>query len=55
MRKLLPLLLIIGWISGQAQILRPNEWTFELSNSAYKVGDEVDLILKATIDEKWYL
>ncbi|MEN8250509.1 MAG: cytochrome c biogenesis protein CcdA, partial [Bacteroidota bacterium] len=55
MRKiLLPILLLFVTVA-QAQIIRPNEWKFELSTSEYKVGDEIDLIFKATIDPQWYL
>jgi len=40
---------------AQAQVLRPNEFAFNLSTNEYKVGDEVDLIFKATIDKGWHL
>ena len=41
--------------SSHAQVLRPNEWTFELSTNEYAVGDEIDLVFKATIEVGWHL
>ena len=38
-----------------AQILTPATWDIQLSESNVKVGDEIDIILKATIDDVWYL
>ena len=55
MKKLLFLVLVFGATLAQAQILRPNEWSFELSTTDYKVGDNVDLIFNATIDRGWHL
>jgi thiol:disulfide interchange protein len=55
MKKLLFLAFIIGSTLVQAQILRPNKWTFALSTSEYKVGDEIDLIFNATVDKGWHL
>lgn len=55
MKKLLFLAFILGSTLVQAQILRPNEWSFSLSSTEYKVGDEIDLIFKATIDRGWHL
>lgn len=37
------------------QILEPASWSFQLSNSDFKVGDEVELVFLADIDENWYL
>lgn len=55
MRKfLLPILLLFVTVA-QSQVIRPNQWTFELSTTEYKVGDEIDLIFRATIDSQWYL
>ncbi len=39
----------------QAQILEPSKWSYELSNSDAKAGDEVELIFNVTIDDEWYL
>jgi thiol:disulfide interchange protein DsbD len=52
--KLTFLLLLLAGVV-QAQVLRPNEWDFELSTYEFKAGDEIDLIFKATIDTGWHL
>ncbi len=38
-----------------AQILEPAKWTYATSKSEVGIGEELDLIFKATIDEDWYL
>jgi thiol:disulfide interchange protein len=38
-----------------AQIQKPAKWTFEVSSTSVKAGDEVDLIFKTTIDDNWYM
>lgn len=38
-----------------AQILKPATWDIQLSKTDVKAGDEIDIILKATIDDVWYL
>jgi thiol:disulfide interchange protein len=55
MKKLLFLAFFLGSTLAQAQVLRPNEWSFSLSTTEFKVGDEIDLIFKATIDKGWHL
>ncbi|HEY5824123.1 MAG TPA: cytochrome c biogenesis protein CcdA [Cyclobacteriaceae bacterium] len=40
---------------SQAQILTPAKWSYAASNEAPKVGDEIEVIFKATIDKNWYL
>jgi len=55
MRKFLLLLITLGSVFAEAQVLRPNEWKFELSTTEFKVGDEIDLIFKATVDQGWHL
>jgi thiol:disulfide interchange protein len=42
-------------LSIQAQILTPAKWTYSTSVQNAKVGDEIELIFKATIDKDWYL
>ncbi|MBX2899092.1 MAG: thioredoxin family protein [Cyclobacteriaceae bacterium] len=37
------------------QILKPASWSYTTSVNEAKVGDEVELIFKATIDKNWYL
>jgi thiol:disulfide interchange protein len=38
-----------------AQIRKPAKWTFEVSSTSVKSGDEVELIFKANIDDGWYM
>ena len=52
---LLIILLFSAFFHLNAQILNPAKWTYETSSKEAKVGDEVDLIFKATIDKDWYL
>jgi thiol:disulfide interchange protein len=42
-------------VSAYAQILTPTKWTWQISNSSIKVGDEIDLIFKVAIDNDWYI
>jgi thiol:disulfide interchange protein len=47
-------------ISSEATILPkqihdPAKWTYEVSKTDVKAGDEVELIFKATIDNNWHL
>ncbi len=37
------------------QILTPAKWSYSVSNNAPAVGEEIDLIFKATIEKNWYL
>jgi len=37
------------------QILQPAKWELKVSNKEASVGDEIDLIFLATIDQNWYL
>lgn len=48
-------LFIIFALSSRAQILTPVKWTWQASATSVKVGDEIDLIFKATIDKDWYI
>jgi thiol:disulfide interchange protein len=52
--KLLVLFVLITFFS-HGQILKPAQWTTEVSKKSVKVGDVVELIFKAKIDEKWYM
>ena len=56
MRKLIVFLYVffIGY-GISAQILEPAQWSYDVSNIDVKIGDEVELIFKATIDPDWYL
>lgn len=42
-------------IGSFSQVLEPVHWTVELSDKNAKAGDEVDLVIKATIDNGWHL
>lgn len=42
-------------LSTTGQILTPAKWTYETTVKEAKVGDEIELIFKATIDNDWYL
>jgi thiol:disulfide interchange protein len=42
-------------IALPAQILTPAKWTLSTSNDNPKIGDEIELIFKSTIDKNWYL
>jgi thiol:disulfide interchange protein DsbD len=52
--KLLVLFVLITF-NIQGQVLKPAQWTTEVSKKSVKVGDVVELIFKAKIDEKWYM
>jgi thiol:disulfide interchange protein len=54
--KNLLLLIFVGTFSfTNAQILNPAKWNYAASLTEAQVGDEVELIFKATIDKDWYL
>ncbi len=55
MKKTLLLLFFLASVISQAQILQPAIWEYELSTGDFKVGDEVDLLFKVTIDKGWHL
>jgi thiol:disulfide interchange protein DsbD len=56
MRKLFLLLVVSVFFHGlDAQVLQPATWEYDVSETEVKVGDEIELIFKATIDAKWYL
>lgn len=42
-------------LSAYAQILTPTKWVWQASSTSVKVGDEIDLIFKATIEKDWYI
>jgi thiol:disulfide interchange protein len=53
--------LLIVWLAAllpiiaQAQMMQPPKWSFSVSKTDIKVGDEVELILKADIPADWYM
>jgi len=55
MRYLIFFLLIFCGFSASSQILTPAHWSYSVSNSSPKVGEEIDLIFKVSIEKDWYL
>jgi thiol:disulfide interchange protein len=55
MRTILFFIAILFTSCLSAQILNPAKWSYATSVEQANVGDEVDLIFKATIDADWYL
>lgn len=53
MLRILFLLLISSTVT--AQVLQPAKLTTTLSKSSLQVGDEVDVVFKAAIDDGWYV
>jgi thiol:disulfide interchange protein len=53
--KLLAAILFTLSFVAHSQVLKPVQWTVEASKKNVKSGDEIELIFKATIDDKWYL
>ncbi len=41
--------------SVSAQVLNPAKWSTSTTTESAKIGDELDLIFRATIDNSWYL
>ena len=48
-------LFTISLYSGFAQVIEPSSWEHTTSIKSAVVGQEIDLIFKATIDTNWYL
>jgi thiol:disulfide interchange protein len=46
---------LIFAISAPAQVLTPAKWTTSSTTESAKIGEEIELIFKATIDNNWYL
>ncbi len=46
---------IVISLNGYSQVLKPVKWTMTTSVKQAKVGDEIDLIFTALIDNRWYL
>lgn len=53
-RKASVLLTLLA-LSSYAQILSPTKWVWQASSTSVKVGDEIELIFKATIEKDWYM
>lgn len=54
-KSLLFLLLIFFSFEGFAQFRKTTKWTFDATKKEVNVGDEIELIFKATIIDDWYL
>ncbi|HMJ69489.1 MAG TPA: cytochrome c biogenesis protein CcdA [Cyclobacteriaceae bacterium] len=54
-RSLVAVLLSLTTFVSAGQVLEPAKITASISKKDLKVGDEVDVIFKATIDEGWYM
>jgi thiol:disulfide interchange protein len=46
---------LLLFINAFSQVLKPISWKFSTSVSHAKIGDEIELIFTATIDNRWYL
>lgn len=55
MKNLFLFLLVATLSCSQAQVLQPAKWSYATSVTEANVGDEVEVIFKATIDKNWYL
>jgi thiol:disulfide interchange protein len=55
MKKVIILLFIATSFAASAQILKPAKWTFAPSKTSAKVGETIDLVFSAKIDEDWYM
>ena len=56
MRSLLILIsLLLSGLWSEAQTAKPIRWTFSLSKNEVKQGDVVEIIMKAEINNEWYL
>lgn len=53
--RFLPILLFFVSTLAHAQILEPARLFAETPSQSLKVGDEVELVFKATIDKGWYI
>lgn len=53
--RILIALLLITPVFVDAQILTPATWNISLSRTDVKVGDEIEIIFNAAIDDVWYL
>lgn len=49
------LLLLISNFSSYAQVLQPASWEHEASTREAKIGEEIEIIFKAALDNNWYL
>jgi thiol:disulfide interchange protein len=55
MRFIFLFVLVLATAALNAQVLQPAKLVAETPTQALKVGDEVELVFKATIDKDWYI
>lgn len=55
MKKILFIILFASSLAASAQILKPAKWTFTPSKTSAKVGETIDLVFTAKIDDNWYM
>ncbi len=55
MKKIIILLFIATSFAASAQIQKPAKWTFTPPKTSAKVGQTVDLVFTAKIDDNWYM
>lgn len=53
--KIFAFLFVLCPLLGASQILTPVTWHIELSKTNVAVGDEIEIVFKAAIDDIWYL
>ncbi len=49
------LLTVFSSTSCNSQILKPTQWSYHLSKDKVEVGQTVDIIFEASIEDNWYL
>ena len=54
MKKILFALLLAFPLITSAQILKPTKWTFTPAKTSAKIGETIDLVFTAKIDDNWY-
>jgi hypothetical protein len=55
MKKILFIVLFVFSLAASAQILKPAKWTFTPAKTSAKVGETIDLVFTAKIDDNWYM
>lgn len=55
MKKLFLLCLFTSSLVASAQILKPTKWTFAPAKTSARIGETIDLVFTAKIDDNWYL
>lgn len=54
-RTIIVMALVLCCDAARAQILKPAQWTNTVSKNEVKAGEEIELVFKARVDDKWYL